>query len=141
MSGSLTYRKYTADSGVDYSIKVDESNANTIISGGGGVGGQLCPPRTANNPDLPRGLKKRYVLAYSADNPSIRRKFYIGDRSLLAALLLPGTRLSAEEYPGDDDTAGVVNQWVVTAYRGEKVPIIPAFSAPDTGLTDGTALQ
>jgi hypothetical protein len=71
----------------------------------------------------------------------MRRKFWVGDVLNIPLLIAPGSTITGEDYPGAGDTAGVNQTWVVTAYRGEKVDVVPAFSSPDTGLTDGTPGQ
>lgn len=139
MAGSLTFRRYTGDNNVAYSAKVDESNSNAAPTGPGGSA--LMPIRTANNPPLPRGLKMRYVNTYSQANPNIKRRFYVGDILLIPLVLVPGATITGEDYPGAGDTAGTNATWVITSYRGEKSPNVPAFGAPDTGLTDGTVAQ
>ncbi len=139
MAGSLTYRSYTSDANIAYAIKVDESNANAAVTGG--AGGALCPIRTSNLMPLPGGLQKRYVLCYNKANPSERRKFYVGALNAIGNVLTPGATITAEDYPGTNDTPGSNVTWVVTAYRGEKVRMVPSFDSPDTGLTDGTVSQ
>ena len=139
MAGSLTYRTYTADSGVSYSIKIDESNAQAAISGG--AAGALCPVRSGNFPAPPSGLKYRYILCYNQAEPDQRRKFTIGDPTLVVSATAPGATLTAESYPGVNDTTGSNVTWIITAYRGEKSRGIPAITATDTGLTDGDATQ
>ena len=139
MAGSLTYRRYIADSLAAYSARVDKSNSNAEVTGASG--GSLMPIRTVDYPAAPRGLSKRYVLCYNKANPSERRKFYVGSPSLVAAAVAPGATLTAEDYPGAGDTAGSNVTWVVTYYRGETLRLAPAFSSPDTGLTDGLATQ
>jgi hypothetical protein len=139
MSGSMTWRAYTGDDNTVYSIKIDESNARAAIAGG--TAAPLCPVRTANSPVLPCGTRKRYVNTYNSALPTQRRKFYIGDPTLVATISAPGTTITAENYPGAGDTAGTNVTWVVSSYRGEKRRIPPAYTATDTGLTDGTAGQ
>lgn len=135
MSGSITRRGYTSDSNVLYSIKIDESNARGVVGAGTA---SLCPALSANSPGVPAGFSKRYVLAYSANTPTKRRKFFIGDKTLIPLLTVPGAIINAESSPGPGDTAGTSISWVVTAYRGEKQAVEPAAGSPDTGLTDGT---
>jgi hypothetical protein len=141
MSGSRTWRAYTSDSGTQYSIAVDKSNASAIPTGGGSAGGALCPARTINAPRLPRGLKTRYVNAYNQANPLERRKFTVGSTAAIATVIAPGATIAGEDYPGAGDTAGTSVTWVITSYRGEKTNNAPAFTAPDTALTDGTVTQ
>lgn len=136
MSGSLAWRAYTCDNGQVYSINVDESNANAVVTGG--VGGALLPQRTVSLPLLPTGCDKRYVLTRDSVNQNEKRKFYVGTAASAAALSVPGATITAEDYPGAGDAAGVSRTWVVTAYRGEKMRMAPPFSSPDTGLTDGS---
>jgi hypothetical protein len=138
MAGSLTWRQYTTDAGVSYSIRIDESNANAALVGG--TAGAIMSIRTANLPLIPVGIKKRYVNAYNSALPAQKRKFYIGSAAV-ASTLVSGSTLSAEAYPGTVDTAGTAVTWIITSYRGEKSRFAPAFSAADTGLTDGTVSQ
>ena len=141
MAGSLTWRSYTADSGVEYSIKTDESNANGVAAGTSSTGGALCPVRTTNSPRLPCGVKKRYALATLGSNPLVRRKFTVGSTAAFSLLQQPGATINASVYPGAGDTAGAGVVWNVTATRGEKANNVPGYSAADTGLTDGTISQ
>lgn len=128
MAGSKRYFKYTTDTNQDYSVELDESNSEVIVSGG-----QLMPNREAPYPFLPKGLKMRYFLGESVGVRKLQRKFYIGDTSLLIGL---GTSivLNARPYPDSEPV-----DWIVTAYRGEKVPFIKPVSivSGDTGLNDG----
>jgi hypothetical protein len=139
MAGSLTWREYTGDDGVKYSIKVDESNARASVTGGAATG--LCKVRTTNAPPLPVGLKKRFVNCYSQANPNIRRRFYVGDNTLITSIRAAGATLVGEDYSGAANAPGANATWIVASYRGEKAPVVPAFTATDTGLTDGTAGQ
>ncbi len=101
----------------------------------------MTPVRTGNPPRLPQGFKLRYCLAYNKANPLERRKFIIGSPLAALAAVGNGSTIAAEDYPGSNDAAGVSKTWVITSYRGEKVNKVPAFDAPDTGLTDGTTSQ
>jgi hypothetical protein len=142
MSGSMTYRGYTADGGAVYSIKCDESNANAIATNGAGTSsGVLLPIRTVNSPLPPCGLKPRYANCYNSANPNQKRRFKF---STAAAVVVTseGATISAEDYPaGGGNTPGVAQTWVVSSIRGEKSRKAPAFNAVDTGLTDGTVSQ
>ena len=139
MAGSLTYRTYVADSGVSYSIKIDESNAQAAVSGGSAS--PLCPVRTGNFPAPPTGLKYRYLLCFNQAEPDQKRRFTVGDPTVIVSATAPGATLTAEAYPGATDTPGSNVTWIITAYRGEKSRGIPAITATDTGLTDGDAAQ
>lgn len=138
----MTYRQYTAGSGVVYSIKCDESNANAIATNGAGlVSSVLLPVRTANAPLPPCGLKPRYANCTNAANPSQKRRFKY---STAAAVVIEsdGATISAEDYPaGGGNAPGTVQTWNVTSVRGEKSRKAPSISAFDTGLTDGTVSQ
>jgi hypothetical protein len=138
MAGSFTWRQYTSDSGVAYSIKIDESNANGTV---GTTAGALCPARTANLPLAPCGLKGRYVNTYNQASPSQKRRFTVGSLTALTALSAAGATITASAAPGAGDTAGATVTWVVTSIRGERLRVAPAFGATDTGLTDGSATQ
>jgi hypothetical protein len=134
MAGSIIWAEYEADDGTTYAVKIDKSNANAITDPGAE---NLMPTRsTAGIKGLPRGLKMRYCLAYQQDKPAIRRRFWVGNKQAVTNILTSGTTILCEAYPGANDIAGVEKTWVVTAFRGEKSPIIPTVGAPDTGLTD-----
>jgi hypothetical protein len=142
MSGSMTYRTYTSDGGVVYSLKCDESNANAIAINGAGVSSSaLLPVRTVNSPLPPCSLKPRYANCYNQANPNQKRRFKF---TTAAAVVLAseGATISAEDYPaGGGNSPGTVQTWIVASVRGEKSRKTPAVSAPDTGLTDGTVSQ
>jgi hypothetical protein len=134
MAGSLTWQAYTDDEDVLYSVKRDESNGRAT------VGGQrLLLARTAAHDALPSNLTPRYILAYLNSNPSIKRKFIVGNPEAITQIREGGAFL-AVAYPTADDTAGTPVAWTITAYRGEKLAIIPALNTTtgDTGLDDGT---
>jgi hypothetical protein len=134
MAGSITIRQYTADDGGQFAIRIDKSNANGIVGTGGT---QMMPPRTTDSPDLPRGLTPRYILCQLESDPKVKRKFKIGGVAQIAQIYTPGTKVSASLYPvGPNDPGGGVN-WIITAYRGEKRNLVPAFDASDTGQQDG----
>jgi hypothetical protein len=142
MSGSMTHRTYTSDSGVVYSVKVDESNANAIATNGAGVSSSaLLPARTVNSPYPPCGMKPRYANCYNSANPNQKRRFKF---TTAAAVVLAsdGATISAEDYPaGGGNAPGTVQTWVVTSIRGEKSRKAPSITSVDTGLTDGTVAQ
>jgi hypothetical protein len=134
MAGSLKWQRYRDDSGLDYSINVDESNAAATC---GGVA--LCPTRTSAHANLPTKLKKRYVNAYLTSNPVIRRRFWVGN-PLAIPQILAGAAFLAGVYPLPADTAIAPVAWTIASYRGEKNAPPPALNTTvgDTGLTDGS---
>lgn len=138
MAGSISNRRYISDNGINYSIKVDKSNASGNISGDGRA---LCGLREANYPLLPRGFGKRYILAFQQDNPRIKRKFFVGNPSVLGVALAPGATILAPSYAAADGTAGRDSTFVITAYRGEKQQISADYQADDSGLDDGSVIQ
>ena len=139
MSGSLTYRSYTSDSGTTYSVKVDESNSEARVVGG--LAADVMLVRTANSPALPSGLKKRYVNCVNAALPTQRRRFYIGTLASFAQAVAPGAQLTTNEFSGAGNTTSATVTWSVTSFSGEKSRVIPAFGSADSGLTDGDAAQ
>lgn len=139
MAGSISWREYTADDGVTYAVRADESNANAF----GTAGTSLLPVPTGNHQQIPKGLQKRYILASSIANPNIRRKFYVGSQATFLGLRNQTAKtITATDYPNAGATnAGVSTTWKITYFSGEKARIAPDFTAPDTGLTDGTVSQ
>jgi hypothetical protein len=139
MSGSLTYRSYTSDNGIIYSVKTDESNAEARVVGG--AANDLMPIRTANSPALPTGVKKRYVNTFNSALPAQRRRFYVGTLAAFAQATAAGAQLTTNEFSGAGNTTSTTITWNVSSFSGEKARVIPSFSASDTGLTDGDATQ
>jgi hypothetical protein len=139
MAGSMTWREYEADNGQKYSIKVDESNAEAII----GPSVKFLPIRTSNWPQLPKGIKKRYVLCSNIANPKQRRKLYVGTQSLLTTIQNnESSPITCPDYPGTNaSTAGTAVNWTHTYYAGETRRNAPGITALDTGLDDGTTTQ
>jgi hypothetical protein len=135
MAGSIKPFRYRDDSGVDYTVRLDESNSTATC---GGV--PLFLSRTSAHPLLSSGVKKRYVTATLISNPNIRRRFWVGN-PLAIPQILAGAAFLAAVYPVAGDTAVAPVAWSLGAYRGEKNAISPAFNttAGDTGLTDGTS--
>jgi hypothetical protein len=134
MAGSLTWFQYKDDAGNTYSVMQDESNGLATI---GGV--RLALARTAANPAIPGRLRKRYVLAYLKSNPKLRRKFWVAN-PLAIPQILSSAAMKAAVYASGADTTPVQEDWVISAYRGERGSIVPTVDATagDTGLTDGT---
>jgi hypothetical protein len=139
MAGSLTWREYQADDGKLYSVRVDESNANATTP----LGTTLLPVRTANHPQLPKGIKMRYVLTKSVDINLAKKKFYIGTQATMTVTKSSANQTISAAYnaTNDDSSGGTLTSWAITYYKGEVSKIAPAISTPDTGLTDGTAAQ
>ncbi len=134
MAGSLNWFRYTDDTGNNFSVFLDESNSKATA---GNV--QLCLARAAVYPLLAAGFKKRYVNAYLSSNPSIKRRFIVGNPLALAQIATGGAFLAAV-YPVPGDTAVAPVAWTVTSSRGEKSKVAPAVNTTsgDSGLTDGT---
>jgi hypothetical protein len=139
MAGSITYQRYTDDSGLSYSIKMDESNAK------GTVGSKrLCLARSVAHDGMPKNMEPRYVLAYNQITPAQKRKFIVGNPNAITDLLTPGAIVVSEQYPAvnsESGGGGATINWIVTYYSGERRKLIPAVnsSTGDTGLTDGSA--
>lgn len=133
MAGSKRWFRYVTDAGLPFSVNIDESNGEATC---GGV--SLMLQRTAAHPKLAKGDEMRYCLAFVTATPNIRRKFYVGN-ALASAQLALGSSFLAGIYPTAADGASVTAAWTVTAIRGEKATLPPAFNATagDTGLIDG----
>lgn len=139
MAGSLTYRTYRGDNGIDYSIRIDESNASARDEASDS---ELCPARAGNYPAPPCGLKFRYVNTFDQARPVRKRRFIVGDTALIGNLIQPGALVLGVVYPVPGDAAdGTETTWVVNSFRGEKNRIIPGIVSADTGLTDGDNIQ
>jgi hypothetical protein len=137
MAGSKKPFRYRDDSGVDYTVVLDESNSTAVC------GGQpLFLPRTAAHPLLPSNVTKRYINAFLTSNPNIKRRFWVGN-PLAVAQILANAALTAGVYPTANDAAVTAVAWTIGSYRGEKTSVAPAFNATagDTGLTDGSGTR
>ncbi len=129
MAGSLKYFRYRSDAGVDYSINIDESNANATV---GGVA--LCLPRTAAHPLLGGRTTKRYLLATLVSNPRIKRKFWVGNPAAIPQILA-GSAMLAGVYPLSTDVAVAPVVWSISAYPNQ-AEAKKNRSFPKTQLTD-----
>jgi hypothetical protein len=137
MAGSRTIRQYTADDGTNYAIAADKSNADANLVGRNTV---LLATRQLNVPDLPRGLRPRYVLTFLKSDPTVKRKFYVGVIGQIGTIYTPGAIIEGERSPTGIPGGGTKVQWIVTAYRGEKYNFRAAVDAFDSGQTDGNVL-
>lgn len=137
MAGSRKKFSYVNDAGLSYTVTLDESNSEGTI---GGVAMFLS--RTTQVPDIPRGTKLRYVNATLVSDPTIKRKFYIGNLAAVTQAV-QGASLLAAVYPTAGDAAPNPVAWAITSYRGEgSTPPAPINSTSgDTGLIDGDAAQ
>lgn len=133
MAGSKRLFKYIDDAGEAYSVLLDESNSEGYVGATA-----LFQNRSATHPEKPQSLKFRYILATLISNPTIKRKFWVGDPAVLIGIF-SGAILNANVYPVSGDTAPSIAQWTVTRFVGESRRIIEALNntGGDTGLTDG----
>lgn len=121
MAGSIKFFKYTTNGGVNFAIKMDESN-------GVAVGNTDLVAADLPINDLPRSIIPRYVLYRSADNLTSRRIPVTANNIDLAAL--PATITVASPIVAG---AGIVLNRQSLVGEIQK-PVI----AVDTGQTDGT---
>lgn len=135
MAGALRYFRYDSDDTKEYGVRLDRTNSTATVK----VGGQPVFPTLAGGAPIgataPKGMKLRYANAYSKDNPKIKRKMYIGNvvaYNTLASQVNP--TILTEDYPGEDNTAGVQQEWVVTSLVGEKRTGIPNSTVLGGGL-------
>lgn len=119
MSGSRRWFEYTADDNALFAIELDESNAESNISGT-----RLCADLVAGTGLLPARARPRYVNTVLSTDSLQRRRFVVGEAGLFATIA-----------PGDvvaDDGAS----WQILSKVGER------FTFPkltDSGLLDGDA--
>lgn len=135
MAGSRRRFRYESDNGSAYSLTLDESNGEAIITAGARITDDLVSGELSK----PAGFSPRYVLAYLQSNPLIRRRFVVGDPAAVSGLTATGATMQAAVYALADDTTPPKVAWVVTAYRGEKLSVVGGISAPDTGLDEADA--
>jgi hypothetical protein len=136
MSGSRTWRRYISDMGRFYTIEVDKSAADGVLSTTGGI---MVTQSTVARPLLPCGLTPRFFHAYDRDTPARKRQFILGNPGNLTEPLLDG---SGYILTRDDSSSGGTVLWLITGYVGESYRNMPRYyGQADTGLTDGTASQ
>jgi hypothetical protein len=135
MAGALRFFRYDSDDGKEYGFRLDRTNSVATVT----VGGQPVFPTLAGGAPIgltaPRGLSPRYANTYSKDDPSRRRKFPIGNipaYQQLAGQVNP--TITAEGFPGDDDTPGTSEVWIVSSLVGEKRVGIPNSTVLGGGL-------
>jgi len=121
MAGSLKFFKYTTNGGVDYAIRMDESNGEAI-SNTDLVAADLPIP------GLPRNITPRYVIYRSADGLHTRTipvtSNTVDLEDLVASFAVPA--------PTGTGTITVIRQSLI----GERQRAITNL---DTGQTDGDA--
>jgi len=128
MAGSRTWREYTSDTGLVFSIAIDESNANLFASL---TGTRLAKIRTTNAPPLPIGIRPRVIHCWQQSNPTLKRSLIIGD----PAIIKTAASLDGSLYFYN---AGYTDVWITTGYRGESISYPRYYLQLDTGLNDGT---
>jgi hypothetical protein len=134
MAGALRFFRYDSDDGTEYGVRLDRSNSTCTVT----VGGQPVFPTLQGGAPIgkaaPKGLSLRYANVFSKDNPLIKRKLYIGNIVAYNALAQQANpTITGEDYPGQDDTAGVAQVWIVTSLVGEKRLRIPNSTIASSG--------
>jgi hypothetical protein len=124
MSGSLTWRVYTGDGGVQYSVFRDESNSESVVTGSSAP---LLGAFVAGAQGLSQLIRPRYVNAQLSTDPTRRKRFVVGTVAAFGAITAGATIT-------ENTTPALV--WNVTGKVGEKVRIP---TSVDTGQTDGDA--
>lgn len=104
---------YLDDSGKSYRVTVPTWEWNNTLGGT-----TVFNRRNARFPILPSSIRMRYVNAFLLSNPSIRRRFFLGNRIALKFAIegkeLLGLPLNVEDTGGN---AQVI--WIVSSIRGE----------------------
>lgn len=119
MAGSIKYFKYTADTGVEYALRMDESNGEAIGNADFG------PTDSAIVNEVPRNIEPRYAI-YRNVLEGYQRKIVVCSNTESAATLPSSLTLKTDE--GD-------LPFTLTYYRGEAFRRIP--TSIDSGLIDG----
>lgn len=136
MSGSLVWRAYdsTIPSNATFSLQVDESNARATYNGV-----TLMPVGGLTGFTRPVGLKPRTISCVSANNPNLRRSFYVTAINLwqLIASDPNATIVASGSSDPSDVTGGQSITWTVVNAIAERNTRRPR--GGDTGLIDGTA--
>ena len=131
MAGSLSWKIYTTDANVRYSVKIDEGNAEAagfdVVTLAEEVAG-------TGPPALPPNFKMRYVNVKEPDSNS-SRQIYVGkpDDGLATGLV---KTLLLWAFTSDGAVAAL--SWIVSSFVGERNRIKNPV-ASDTGFLDGDA--
>ena len=131
MAGSRKWVVYQDDSSNDYSVQIDEGNAElagfTDVSFAMEIAGVVPPP-------LPKGMTMRYVNVKD-NNSGSTRKIWVGNK---LHGLVTGSIVSLLLWAFTDGGAVAAVSWAVTSPIGEaKSSKRP--NAVDTGFLDGDA--
>lgn len=123
MSGSRVWFAYLTDIGYTYAVFLDKSNY--LSTDLGFVRLQSGLPYEA----LPKTIRMRYCLAYDANAPTRKRKFYIGNTGTYAVRYNNRVIVAPVAQPGSE------TNWIITTFRGERTRL--PYSG-ETGLNDGS---
>lgn len=122
MAGSIKWFVYTTDGGVDYALKLDESNTE-VVNGG------LQDLITGANivPAVPRNIKPREVYYTNADRTRTIRAIAL-TQAIYNGIVAGGVPTIPDPIAGGTATLGLIRA------RGERIQLpVPL----DTGLNDG----
>lgn len=137
MAGALRFFSYDSDDNNTYGLRLDRSNSVATVTNGGQSVFPALPPSGGVGLTAPRGLTPRYANTYSADDPNRKRRFPIGNKVAYAQLASQvNPRITAEGFPGNDDTPGSSEIWIVSSLVGERRVGIPNTTTVGGGLTN-----
>lgn len=128
MAGSLRAVSYTSDTGVRYACLKDESNSEATTTGGVRLVLDLPAPPASPGMGIPSNLTPRVALATLTTDPTVRKRFLVGNPAAFT-LLQNGGQITETNTPRNQ--GGVYN---VTMVKGE---MVRAYVGGDTGQTDG----
>lgn len=120
MSGSQTWRTYTADNGDNFSVNINKAIAQGLFTSLEGFGSavELFPPRLADYPPLPRGYRMRLVnLRSSLPDVSPKRlniRVPFGNLEIVKSL---GSELPVIEF--FSGTYAIGTYYNISSYQGE----------------------
>jgi hypothetical protein len=124
MAGSIRAFEYETDNGQKFGVRQDESASEATLNGV-----MLMDNYVSGTPQLPCGVKKRYVNTVLSTDPTITKRFVIGDALQFNTSAVAGT--SIVEAAGGLSAGGT---WNITSKVGERQTFL---RSNDTGQIDG----
>lgn len=104
---------YLDDTGSTYRVALDAWDWNGTIGGA-----TLFNRNSPKAPIIPPTIKMRYVNAYLKSNPTIRRRFFVGNKIALKFGVNGGSLIGS--VVGNGNTTGVGQvEWIISSVRGE----------------------
>jgi len=104
---------YIDDRNIAYTVDLENEDSRGSISGNALFGNKIN-----SAPNLPATIKMRYVNAFLKSNPSIKRRFYVGNLTARNSAIVGGELLGLP-LPSAGLPGNALRAWGISSYRGE----------------------